>query len=168
MSDDPAGPPAFAHRIMAREEDIDELGHVNNLNYLRWMLEAATGHWELYKAEASPESVEGVAWVVMRHELDYFAPAFVGEAVDVFTWVPTATPLTCDRYYEVVRVRDGALLARGTSSYCVVDAATGKPRRLGEQLRRAIGNPPVVRRQRIERSFPPRPEVVRRIFQDET
>ncbi len=167
MSDEDTPPPAFAHRIMAREEDIDELGHVNNVNYLRWMLEAATAHWALYKSEAGAESTEGVAWVVMRHELDYFAPAFVGEAVDVFTWVPTATPLTCDRYYEVIRVRDGALLARGASSYCVVDAATGKPRRLGEALRRAIGNPPVVRRLRTERSFPHRPEAVRRVFQDE-
>lgn len=153
---------------MAREEDIDELGHVNNVNYLRWMLEAATGHWELYKSEASPDAVNGVAWVVMRHEIDYFAPAFVGEAVDVFTWVPTVTPLTSDRYYEVIRVRDGALLARGVSSYCVVDVVTGKPRRLGEELRRAIGNPPVVRRQRPERSFPPRPDTIRRVFQDET
>jgi acyl-CoA thioester hydrolase len=162
-----AGPPAFAHRIVARDEDIDELGHVNNVNYLRWMLEAAAGHWELYKSEASDEAVGGIAWVVIRHELDYFAPAFVGEAVDVFTWVPSTTPLTCDRFSEVVRVRDGALLARGTSIYCVVDAATGRPRRLGDDLRRAIGDPPNVRRKRIERSFPPRPEVVRRIFQDE-
>jgi acyl-CoA thioester hydrolase len=167
MSDEGTGPAAFAHRIMAREEDIDELGHVNNVNYLRWMLEAATAHWTLLQAESDAESVDGVAWVVMRHELDYFAPAFVGEAVDVFTWVPTATPLTSDRFYEVVRVCDGALLARGASSYCVVDAATGKPRRLSEALRRAIGNPPVVRRQRIERSFPRRPDAVRRVFQDE-
>ncbi len=167
MDEDVPPPPAFSHRIMAREEDIDELGHVNNVNYLRWMLEAATLHWELYKSEASPEAIDGVAWVVMRHELDYFAPAFVGEAVDVFTWVPTATPLTCDRFYEVVRVRDGALLARGASSYCVVDIATGKPRRLGEDLRRVIGNPPVVRRNRVERTFPVRPDVVRRVFQDE-
>ena len=38
MSDE-QGPPAFAHRTVAREEDIDDLGHVNNLHYLRWMLE---------------------------------------------------------------------------------------------------------------------------------
>ena len=104
----------------------------------------------------------------MRHELDYFVPAFAGESVDVLTWVPTVTPITCDRFYEVVRVRDGALLARGMSSYCVVDLVTGKPRRMTDQLRQAIGGPPMVKRQRIERSFPPRPLEIRRIFPEET
>ena len=160
-------PPAFAHRIAARVEDLDELGHVNNVHYLRWMLEAATAHWALYQSEAPPAAVAGIGWVVMRHELDYFVPAFAGDSVDVFTWVPSATPLTCDRFYEVIRVRDGALLARGGSNYCVVDLTTGRPRRMSEELRLAIGDPPMVKRQRIERSFPVRPTEVRRIFSDE-
>lgn len=160
-------PPAFAHRILAREEDIDDLGHVNNVNYLRWMLEAATQHWALYRSEDRAGVGEEVGWVVLRHEIDYFVPAFVGETVDVITWVPTVTPLTCDRYYEVTRVRDGALLARGASSYCVVDRTTGKPRRLGDALRHLIGNPTVVQRERVDRQFPARPAEIRRVFPPE-
>jgi len=155
-------PPAFAHRIVTREEDIDDLGHVNNVNYLRWMLEAASEHWRWYRASDRDGVGTEVGWVVIRHELDYFQPAFLGDTIEVVTWVPTVTALTCDRYYEVVRLRDGALLARGASTYCVVDRATGKPRRMGEQLRQLLGAPEIVPRTRAERLFPERPAEIRR------
>ncbi len=147
----------FEVHVTVSPADIDELGHANNVNYLRWMLEAATRHWDVTRARVDPAAVAGVGWVVMRHELDYFLPAFVGEGLAVVTWVPTCTPLTCDRYYQITRLADQALLARGTSTYCVVDLASGKPRRLGENLREAIGNPELVKRHRIERHFPPLP-----------
>lgn len=155
-------PPAFAIEVAVTPADIDDLGHANNVHYLRWMLEAATGHWDLYRAASPAEVVDSVGWVVLRHELDYFAAALPGDRLEVTTWVPSCTALTCDRYYEVRRTGDRALLARGVSSYCVVDRATGKPRRMGEALRLALGGPPVVKRQRLERSFPDRPTTVRR------
>ena len=148
---------AFQIMVRVQASDIDDLGHVNNVNYLRWMLEAAEGHWALYRRHTPPAVVDAIAWVVMRHELDYFLPTFVGEDLEVYTWVPTCTALTCDRYYEVVRASDGALVARGTSSYCVVDREGGKPKRMSEELRRAIGSPTLQKRQRTERWFPERP-----------
>lgn len=150
-------PPAFGIEVVVRPEDIDDLGHANNVHYLRWMLEAAEGHWALYRATARPEVVAGVGWVVMRHELDYFAPAFVGETLEVRTWVPTCTATTCDRYYQIVRQSDGLLLARGASSYCVIDAQTGRPRRLSDDLRAVIGSPELVKRARGDRPFPTPP-----------
>ncbi len=147
----------FRTEVIVAPADIDELGHANNVHYLRWMLEAATSHWDLTRGRVDAATVAGIGWVVMRHELDYFLPAFAGETLDVLTWVPTCTPLTCDRYYEITRLADRALLARGASSYCVVDSTSGKPRRLGEGLRAAIGNPELVKRVRTERFFPVRP-----------
>ncbi len=156
----------FQIQVTVGPADIDELGHANNVNYLRWMLEAATRHWEVTRAQVDPAAVSGVGWVVMRHELDYFLPAFVGEGLAVVTWVPTCTPLTCERYYQITRLADQALVARGTSTYCVVDILSGKPRRLGESLREAIGNPELVKRPRIERHFPSLPGEVTKTNRD--
>lgn len=147
----------FLTMVTVAPEDIDDLGHANNVRYLAWMLQAAEGHWALYQRLADPEVIASVAWVVMRHELDYFLPAFAGDRLEVYTWVPTCTALTSNRYYEIVRAHDGALLARGYSSYCVIDRVSGKPRRLSEELRLAIGGPEVVKRIRDERWFPTRP-----------
>jgi hypothetical protein len=77
------------------------------------------------------------------------------------TWVPTCTGTTCDRFATVTRLSDGKLLARSASTYCAIDAVNGRPRRLDQRLRAAIGGPAVVRREREARAFPAAPAVVR-------
>jgi acyl-CoA thioesterase FadM len=76
----------------------------------------------------------------------------------VTTWVPTCTPTTCERLAEIRRSADAVLLARSVSTYVVVDAGSGRPRRLTAALRAAIGNPAEVRRAKPDRSFPSRPD----------
>ena len=56
--------------------DIDEQNHVNNTVYLRWVQDVATAHW---RSVASPEAQEAIGWVVLRHEIDYKAPATLGD-----------------------------------------------------------------------------------------
>ena len=58
----------FEKRITARPEDIDELGHVNNAAWVRWIQDMATAHWH---AVAPPDHVDAYVWVVIRHEIDY-------------------------------------------------------------------------------------------------
>jgi acyl-CoA thioester hydrolase len=150
----------FRQRRVVRADEADALGHANNVVYLRWVLEAAEAHWARLRERAAPEAVAGTAWVVLRHELDYLAPAFPGDALQVTTWVPSCTSTTSERLAVVARAADGAVLARARSVYAVVDLATGRPRRLTEGLRQAIGGPPMTRRDREARAFPPPPAEV--------
>src|SRR6266496_6328889 len=71
--------------------DIDEQNHVNNTVYLRWVQDVATAHWQ---AVASPDAQENIAWVVLRHEVDYKAPAILDDEVVLRTWVGKASRLT--------------------------------------------------------------------------
>ncbi|MCM2255404.1 MAG: acyl-CoA thioesterase [Vicinamibacteria bacterium] len=122
------------HEVRTRVEagDIDQLGHVNNLVYLRWVQEAAISHWRVL---ASAEEQASVAWVVHRHEIDYLRPAFVGEAITLRTWVGGATPATFERLTEIVRSGDGQVLARARTLWCPIDPATGRLRRIDDGLR---------------------------------
>ena len=43
----------FAATFTARPEDIDELGHVNNAVWVRWIQDVAIAHW-LAVAPAEP------------------------------------------------------------------------------------------------------------------
>ena len=45
----------FEKPITATEQDIDELGHVNNAVWVRWIQDMATAHWY---AVAPPEHVD--------------------------------------------------------------------------------------------------------------
>ena len=55
-------------RITVPGSAIDTLGHVNNLVYLQWCLEAAEAHWKLV---ASDSLQQHYVWYVLRHSIDY-------------------------------------------------------------------------------------------------
>jgi acyl-CoA thioester hydrolase len=78
----------FQVKIQVNSADIDEMDHVNNVVYLQWVQQVATAHW---LAMASPEIRDMYRWVVLRHEIDYFNPAFLGDKIIGLTWVSTAT-----------------------------------------------------------------------------
>ena len=127
---------SFELPLTVGADDIDGLGHVNNVVYLRWVQQAAGAHWE---AAASPAQRAAVAWVVIRHEIDYRAPAFAGERLVVRTRVGEATAATWERLSEVRRVPDDKLLAQCRSVYVALDPASGRPRRVDASLRAPFG-----------------------------
>jgi acyl-CoA thioester hydrolase len=123
---------SFEIPITVAPGDIDAMGHVNNVVYLRWMQEVAEAHWET----AAPAGLRSrVAWVVVRHEVDYKAPAFDGEQLVARTWVGEPAGATWERFIDIIRASDQKVLARGRSVYAALDPGTGRPRRVDEELR---------------------------------
>ena len=112
--------------------DIDEQNHVNNTVYLRWVQDVATAHW---RSVASPKAQESIGWVVLRHEIDYKGPATLGDEMVLRTWVGKATRLTFERFTEIRRNRDGRLLSQARTLWCPIDAQTGRPVRVSEEVR---------------------------------
>lgn len=118
--------------IEVRSEDIDELGHVNNVVYLRWIQDAAVAHW---RARAPAEARAAIFWVVSRHEIDYLRPAFLDTEVVARTWVGTATRLEFDRHTELVRGSDGKVLVRARTVWVPVDTETLRPTAVSDEVR---------------------------------
>ena len=113
-------------------EDIDEQNHVNNTVYLRWVQEVATAHWRVV---ASAEAQGSISWVVLRHEIDYKAPASPGDEVVLRTWVGKATRLTFERFTEIRRNGDGQMLSTARTLWCPINAQTGRPVRVPIEVR---------------------------------
>ena len=122
----------FEMIVTVQPDDIDEQNHVNNTVYLRWIQEVATAHW---RALASPEAQETVGWVVLRHEIDYKAPATLNEEIVLRTWVGKATRLTFERFTDIRRNRDGRLLSEARTLWCPIDVQTSRPVRVSAELR---------------------------------
>ena len=112
--------------------DIDEQNHVNNAVYLRWIQDVATAHW---RAVASPKAQETIGWVVVRHEIDYKAPATLGDRIVLRTWVGKASRLTFERFTEIRRNGDGLLLSKARTLWCSINAQTGRPIRVPTEVR---------------------------------
>ena len=122
----------FEITVSVMAGDIDGQNHVNNTVYLRWVQDVATAHWE---ALARREAQESIGWVVLRHEIDYKAPACLGDDVVLRTWVGKASRLTFERFTEIRRRIDSQLLSTARTLWCPVDAQTGRPVRVSPQVR---------------------------------
>ena len=122
----------FEISVAVMPEDIDEQNHVNNTVYLRWVQEVATAHW---RAIATSEAQGEIAWVVLRHEIDYKAPACLDDEIVLRTWVGKATRLTFERFTEILRRSDGQLLSKARTLWCPISAQTGRPVRVPLEVR---------------------------------
>jgi acyl-CoA thioester hydrolase len=120
------------HSIRVASADIDRLGHVNNVVYLRYAQDAAVAHW---RSAVPAEHRDSLVWVVRRHESDYLKPALEGDELLARTWVGEASGATFERFIEIVRPRDGERLAKVRSVWVALDPSTMKPRRVTGAIR---------------------------------
>ncbi len=131
-------PAAFELAVAVQPADIDELGHVNNVIYLRWVQDAAVAHWNALAPEADRQKLR---WVVLRHEIDYKQAAHLGEAIVARTWVGTGTRVRFERHTELLRASDRALLARALTVWCPIDGQTGRPAVVSAEVRARFSRP---------------------------
>lgn len=125
-------PVVYEHAFKVSPGDIDQLGHVNNVVYLRYAQDAAVAHW---RAAVSREQRENLVWVVRRHEIDYLRPALEHDELIARTWVGEASGATMDRFIEIRRRRDGETITSVRSVWVALDARTLRPRRVTAELR---------------------------------
>ena len=128
----------YEHKLVVAREEIDRLGHVNNLAYLAWMQAAALAHsaaqgWP-------PERYEqlGAGWVVRSHEIKYLQSAYVDQDIIVRTWVSGMKRVGSTRRYKIVRASDDSLLASAQTQWAFVDFATLALRKIPDEVWRAF------------------------------
>lgn len=122
----------FTQRFPVDAGDIDELGHVNNIVYLRYAQDIAIAHW---RARATPEMLGAYVWVVMRHEVDYRAALTLGDEVEVRTWVDDqARGPAWARFVDIYRAGAERPSAQIKSNWCLLDAVTRRIRRVPPDL----------------------------------
>ena len=123
--------PVFEHRITAKPEHIDELGHVNNAVWVQWIQEVALAHWY---SIADPAHQDDYIWVVVRHEIDYLRAVEEGETVVGRTWVGDEPKgARFDRHMEFVG-EDGKARVRARTTWAIIDKAAGRPIRVPPEV----------------------------------
>ncbi|MES2897464.1 MAG: thioesterase family protein [Pseudomonadota bacterium] len=123
----PPGRQVFTRTFTPTASDIDENGHVNNVVYVRWIQDMATSHWRALQ----PDDEQTLwAWIVLRHEIDYRRALMPGETATAMTWVAEAPE--GPRFDRFVRIDgpDGGMCAQARTVWCLVDAQTGRPKRV--------------------------------------
>jgi len=129
----------FEAPISVLPEDIDLYDHVNNVVYVRWVLDVSMAHWNAVATEAQKENI---GWVVVRHEIDYLSSARLGDELIGCTWVGAAQKHYFERFVEIMRAGDRKVLARARSLYCPIDLRTHRPMRVGPDIFERFSVPP--------------------------
>ncbi len=107
----------------ATPSDIDELGHVNNAVWVRWIQDMATSHWQ---AVARADDFAAYVWVVTRHEIDYRGNIASGESVTGQTWIekpPRGAQF--ERRVEFVDIA-GKVIVRANTTWAMMDKVTNR------------------------------------------
>lgn len=125
-------PETFLQSFPVDAADIDELGHVNNIVYLRWAQDIATAHW---RARAGDENVNAYVWVVTRHEVDYRNALVLGDEVEVRTHVDEAPrgPIWV-RFVDIYKAGAEKPAVQVKSSWCLLDAGTRRLKRVPPEM----------------------------------
>jgi len=127
----------YRYEFRVPEDALDANGHVNNVEYVRWMQQAAISHSDAAGCTQATKAA-GAIWVVRTHHIEYLRPAFAGDEIAVLTWVCDFRRVRSLRKYKFVRVRDNVVLARGQSDWVFVDAETGSPRSIPHDVQQAF------------------------------
>ncbi|APX91838.1 thioesterase [Halomonas sp. 1513] len=110
---------------------IDDYGHVNNIEYLRWIEAISWQHSAELGLDLARYRELDRGMAVHRHELDYLAPALVGERLELATWIVACDGrLTLTRRFQLRRPADARTLLRARTRFACIELSSGRPRRM--------------------------------------
>ncbi|MFD2528190.1 acyl-CoA thioesterase [Polaribacter marinaquae] len=123
----------FELNITVTSNDIDDLNHVNNVVYVKWMDKVAFEHWAyLTRNNPLPEYV----WVVIKHEIEYLKQAVIGDVITVKTWVGETKGFKSERLMEFYKNK--ILLVKAKTVWGMLDAKSYKPSRIRENVLKVL------------------------------
>jgi acyl-CoA thioester hydrolase len=134
--------PRFRLDIVVSPDEIDELNHVSNLAYLRWVLRVAQAHSASVGYDYRAYDALGAVFVVRRHEIDYQRPAYAGEEIVLTTWIESWAAASSWRCTSITRISDGVELAQARTLWAFVATDAGRPRRIPAALKDAFARAP--------------------------
>jgi acyl-CoA thioester hydrolase len=113
----------FTLTITPTSGDIDELHHVNNAVWVRWIQDISTAHWQ---SLATAEQQAAYIWIVTRHEIDYRGNIALGESVTARTWLSEMPRgARFNRNVDFTKA-DGSVIVSAKTTWALIDRPSGR------------------------------------------
>jgi acyl-CoA thioester hydrolase len=117
--------------LQVKKEHLDELHHVNNVQYLKWVQEIAGAHW---KALIEKETDSFGTWVVRSHKIDYKRPAKQNDWLTLKTYVAHTEGFLSQRVVKIYFKDTSTLVAQCNTQWCYLNATTHKLEPIPEKV----------------------------------
>ncbi|MBU3745641.1 MAG: acyl-CoA thioesterase [Sediminibacterium sp.] len=125
------GVDVYTKTIVVLPAHIDALLHVNNVQYLHWMMEAAEEHW---KARATDKQQSELIWVVNKHEIHYRGSARIGENLELTTFTGECSGAGWWRHFTIRNTATNAVIVNAQTLFVLLSRITEKPLRIQETV----------------------------------
>ena len=133
-------PKKYSRPFKIRFYECDIYGHMNNANYLRLMQEAAFQASSSLGYDRRRYLEMNCVWVVRETKIEYLAPVFYDEDVEVQTWVGDMHRVRSLRNYIFKKCSNGTTAAKGWTDWAFVSHPKNELIRIPEEIRQIYFN----------------------------
>ncbi|MGY8753683.1 MAG: acyl-CoA thioesterase [Phycisphaerales bacterium] len=124
----------------------NEVNHVNNIEYLRWIDKASQLHCDACGWTREKLLQKNVMWFVARHEIDYRAEATSKDDLLLTTWVDDIKRVKSWRTTQIHAINNGTqdansthrLLCQCKTLWVLVDLQTRRPTSISNEMGNAL------------------------------
>ena len=117
-----------------RQYECDAYGHLNNVNYVRYLQEAIVEADAAAGYTLARPSAAGWRWQTRRLDIEYLRPVRYGDTVELQVSAPGGAAGFVRRVCEFRLAGSGDLVAQAVVEAVPVDAASGQPVELPQTL----------------------------------
>lgn len=127
----------YTKSFIITEDHLDQNQHVNNVQYVHWVEEAAGEHWDLVKDKTD---YANDYWVLVDHHIQYKKQVFLGDEMTVKTYPENPEGLRQPRKVEFYV--NGELVVDSRTIWVLFEGAHHRIRRIDaawlEKLRKKL------------------------------
>jgi len=121
----------FEMELVVQPQHLDEMNHVNNVQYLQWVQDVAKAHWQ---SAAMTHWLEEYAWVALNHFIEYKKPAFLNDQLILKTHVHEFTGVKSVRLVRIFKKETDELLVQAKTEWCMVRRDNLRPVRVPTEI----------------------------------
>lgn len=129
----------MSHRFIIKHQvtkkNLDDLNHVNNVQYLFWAQEIAKTHWETLTLNT--DLYAGI-WVVRSHKIEYRSNAYEGDRIRIETYVDSVRGPLSNRNVLFYNDQLDKLLVKSQTQWCYLEPKTRKPTRIPSKIQQLL------------------------------
>jgi len=113
------------------QDDLDELNHVNNVRYVKWVNDVAKEHWLQFATKAI---LNDFFWVLINHSIEYKSSAILNDVIKLKTYIIKTEGVTSIRAVEMYNNKTAKILVKSETHWCLMNSKTLRPTRINSEI----------------------------------
>ncbi|MFT6899176.1 MAG: acyl-CoA thioester hydrolase [Paraglaciecola sp.] len=110
---------------------IDHYNHANNVAYVSQLEQTSWAHSNALGLSIEQYQSLDRGMAISRHEIDYLAPALLGDTLLCATWIITCdSRLKLTRQFQFIRQSDGLSMLKARTEFVCIALSSGRPKRM--------------------------------------